>query len=221
MEENNNENQQSELKKQATDAFNHTKEQIKNIDFKAEAEKGKGLVGKLFKKPIETIKDIVNDTDNQFYKTAILIILLWVIIVFCKEILNCMVYEYHKFNLLNVLKLIIAPVLEIGVMSLIIHVFNKDSNKNVIKSITAVSIASIPSVVASLLGFFSFISSKAYYITSPIASLLYVISTVLMFFVVKEMFKKEDNEEALKEFIKVEAVYYVVAFLIYFLGISI
>ena len=40
-----------------------------------------------------------------------------------------------------------------------------------------------------------------------------------MFFVVKEIFKEEENEKALKVFIKVEIIYYIVAFAFSFLGI--
>lgn len=226
MEENNvNEenkvNQDSELKKEAVDAINQTKEQIKNINFKEEAAKGKGLLGKLFSNPIQTIKEIVKDEGNQFYKTAILVVGIWAVLALIKEILRCVMYEYHTFKLLTTIKLIVAPILEVLAMAVILHMVNKKSKQPLTKTITATAIAKIPVVISSCLGLLTFISSNITYITSPIYSLLYIISIVLMFFVVKEMFEEEDNEQALKTFVKIQVIYCIVEFALSFLGISI
>jgi hypothetical protein len=217
--EENEEKQERELKKEATDTLNETKEQIKNINIKEEAQKGKGLVGKLLKDSTGTIKEIVKDEKNQFYKTAILVVCIWIVIVLLKEILSCIVYEFHTFKILRTIKIIIAPILKIIAMSIIIHMLNKENKQTLTKAITAVAIAKIPVVISSCLGFLTYISSNITYITNPISSLLSIISTILMFFVVKEMFE-EENEKALKTFIKVEAIYYIVVFAFSFLGIS-
>lgn len=213
-------NNDGELKKQATETLKETKEQMKNINFKEEAQKGKGLLSKLFGKPVETIKEIVDDNKNQFYKTALIIIIAWAVLILINRIIDFIIYDYYKFNVLATIKAILSPVLEILVMAIIIHVLNKDNKQPLTKSITAVSIAKIPLVISTILGYLTYISSNVRYITSPIASLLNVISTVFIFFVVKEMFKEEDNEKALKLFVKVEVIYYIVAFAFSFLGIS-
>ena len=213
-------NNDGELKKQATETLKETKEQMKNINFKEEAQKGKGLLSKLFGKPVETIKEIVDDNKNQFYKTALIIIIAWAVLILVNRIIDFIIYDYYKFNVLATIKAILSPVLEILVMAIIIHVLNKDNKQPLTKSITAASIAKIPLVISTILGYLTYISSNVRYITSPIASLLNVISTVFIFFVVKEMFKEEDNEKALKLFVKVEVIYYIVAFAFSFLGIS-
>ena len=59
-----------------------------------------------------------------------------------------------------------------------------------------------------------------YTILSPISGLLSVVTLVLMYNTVKEFVNKDDEEGALKEFVKVEAVYYVLVLAIGFLGIS-
>lgn len=217
--EENEEKQGSELKKEAADTLNQTKEQIKNMNIKEEAQKGKGLIGKLLRDPIGTIKEIVKDEKNQFYKTAILVVCVWVVIVLLKEILSCIVYEFHTFKILRTIKIIVAPILKILAMSIIIHMLNKEKKQTLAKAITTVSIAKIPVVISSSLGFLTYISSNITYVTNPISSLLSIISTILMFFVVKEMFE-EENDKALKTFIKVEAIYYIVVFAFSFLGIS-
>ena len=212
-------NNDGELKKQAAETLKETKEQMKNINFKEEAQKGKGLLSKLCGKPVETIKEIVDDNKNQFYKTALIIIIAWAVLILINRIIDFIIYDYYKFNVLATIKAILSPVLEILVMAIIIHVLNKDNKQPLTKSITAVSIAKAPLVTATVLGYLTYISSNVRYITNPIASLLSVISIVLMFFVVKEMFKEEENEKAIKVFIKVEVIYYIVAFAFSFLGI--
>mgnify|MGYP005771612327 FL=1 len=210
---------EGELKKEAAEAFKQTKEQIKNMNFKEEAQKGKGLLGKLFKDPVGTIKEIVDDDKNQFYKTALFVVGIWVAIILIKQLLNFLIHEYYTFNALSVLKLLLAPILEVLVMAIVIHMLNKEHKQPLTKAITAVAIAKIPYVISACLGFLTYISSRMSYITSPIYSLLNVISTVLMFFVIKEMFKEKEN--SLKAFVKVEVVYYIAVFVFSFLGISI
>lgn len=210
---------EGELKKEAAEAFKQTKEQIKNMNFKEEAQKGKGLLGKLFKDPVGTIKEIVDDDKNQFYKTALFVVGIWVAIILIKQLLNFLIHEYYTFNALSVLKLLLAPILEVLVMAIVIHMLNKEHKQPLTTAITAVAIAKIPYVISACLGFLTYISSRMSYITSPIYSLLNVISTVLMFFVIKEMFKEKEN--SLKAFVKVEVVYYIAVFVFSFLGISI
>lgn len=113
----------------------------------------------------------------------------------------------------------LAPILEVLVMAVIIHILNKEHRQPLTKAITLVAVAKIPYVISACLGFLTYISSRMSYITSPVYSLLSVISTVLMFFVIKEMFKEKEN--SLKAFIKVEVVYYIAVFVFSFLGISI
>lgn len=213
-------NNDGELKKQAAETLKETKEQMKNINFKEEAQKGKGLLRKLFGKPIETIKEIVEDDKNQFYKTALIIIIAWVVLILLHRIIDFIIYDYYKFEVLATIKSMLSPILEILAMAIIIHVLNKNNKQPLTKSITTVAIAKVPLVISIVLGYLTYISSNVRYITNPISSLLSVISTVLMFFVVKESFKEEENEKALKVFIKIEAIYYIVAFAFSFLGIS-
>ena len=218
--EENEKKQENKIRKEAQDTIKQTTEQMKNINLKEEAQRGKGVIKRLVVDPVGTIKEIARDEKNQFYKMAILVVCIWVIIVLFKEILSCIVYEYHTFKILTMIKIIVAPILKVLTMAIIIYILNKEEKQPLTKSITAVAIAKIPLIISACLGFLTYISYNVTYITSPLSSLLSVISTVLMFFVVKEIFKKEENEEALKIFIKVEIIYYIVVFIFSFLGIS-
>ena len=72
----------NDIKQETVNTFNEAKEKMKNIDFKAEAETGKGLLKKLIKNPFEAIKETAQDSENNFFKTAILLVAIWTIIAF-------------------------------------------------------------------------------------------------------------------------------------------
>lgn len=212
--------QETDLKQETVKTFNEAKEQMKNINFKEEAEVGKGLLKKLWKNPIETIKEIAADKENKTLKTALLLIVIWAAIGLVERILYYLTYEYVKFNFLSTLKATIAPALTVIAMTLAVYLVNNRAKESVSKVLTSVTIAYIPSIISSLVYLLHFISSKMYTILTPVCGLLNVISVVLMYHTVKSL-SDESEENTLKKFIKVEAVFYVIVFAISFLGISI
>lgn len=234
MEENNEEVKQEEvkteetskneeIKNEAKETFKQAKEQMKDINFKEEAKKGKGLIGKLFKDPIGAIKEVAQDKENKVFKTALLIVALWLVIVLVDYILDCIVYKYIKFNVLTLIKNILGPILKVLIPAAIIYMLNKDkeSKTTMPTAISAVALVKIPLIISAVLSLLTMISSGMYYIINPLKGFLGVISTVLMFFVVKEMFNEKENEQAIKTFAKVMAIYYICYFVLSFLGISI
>lgn len=213
----------NDIKQETVNTFNEAKEKMKNIDFKAEAETGKGLLKKLIKNPFEAIKETAQDSENNFFKTAILLVAIWAIIAFVKQLLYYITSKYAKFsgeNILSLIKITIAPICRILALTLSVYIVNKKSKKSFITIITTMTVAKIPVIISSLLGFLTYISHKVTYITNPISSLLSIISTVLVFFAVKSLSNEENDSEALKTFIKVEAIYYIIYFALSFLDIS-
>lgn len=214
----------NEAKQETVNTFNEAKEKMKNIDFKAEAETGKGLLKKLFKNPLEAIKEISQDSENNFFKTAILLVAIWAIIVFAKQLIYYITSKYTKFsgsNILTLVKVTIAPICRILALTLSVYIVNRKSKRSFITIITAMTVAKIPVIISSLLGFLTYISYKVTSITNPIGSLLSVISTVLVYFAVKFLSNEENDSDALKSFIKVEAIYYIIYFVLSFLEINI
>lgn len=212
-----------EIKNEAKETFKQAKEQMKDINFKEEAKKGKGLIGKLFKDPIGAIKEVAQDKENKVFKTALLIVALWLVIVLVDYILDCIVYKYIKFNVLTLIKNVLGPILKVLIPAAIIYMLNKDkeSKTTMPTAISAVALVKIPLIISAVLSLLTMISSGMHYIISPVRGFLGVISTVLMFFVVKEMFNEKENEQAIKTFAKVMAIYYICYFVLSFLGISI
>lgn len=213
--------QESDLKQETVKTFNEAKEQMKNINFKQEAEAGKGLLKNLWKNPVETIKEIAADKENKTFKTALLLVAAWAAIELVEMILHYATSKYADFEFLPTLKVTLAPILKVIAMTLALYLINNRAKESISKVLTSVTIAYIPSMVYSLVYLLHFISTKMYTILTPIGGLLRVISVVLMYNTVKALSEETEEVDILKKFVKVEAVYYVIVFAVSFLGISI
>lgn len=211
-----------ELKKETVETVNQVKETIKNVDIKNDAKAATGFASAMLKDPFGKIQEIVKDNKNKHFKTAIIFIAVWTIVVFIKALS----IKYWSFsilfrNVLSLVKTIIAPVLGIVVLSGIIYFMNKDNKKSLVTIITAVTTAKIPKIVAAIASLLTLFSSSATKITSPFSSLCNVISIVLTYFATKTIFGKEGNSEFFKKFVIIEAIYYVAYIIISYLGIYI
>lgn len=211
----------ADLKQETVNTFNEAKEQMKNINFKQEAEVGKGLLKNMWKNPIETIKEIANDQENKTLKTSILLVGIWVVVELIEIILYYLKYEYASFELLDTIKTLIAPICAVIAMTLAVYIVNNRAKETIAKVLTSVAIAYIPQIIYSLLYLLRYISTRMYSILTPVSGFLRVISIILMYQTVKALSNEKDDANVLKTFIKVEAVYYVIVFVVSFLGISI
>ena len=124
---------ENDLKNDTLNSFNEAKEQMKNINFKKEAEVGKGLLKKIWKDPIGAIEENVKDEKNEFYKTALLLIAVWAIIVFLKQMTYYATSKVSTFNLLRTIKVVASPICQILAMTFSIYILNKKSKKIISK----------------------------------------------------------------------------------------
>lgn len=225
MEENKNQEQTintEELKKETVDTVNQVKDTIKNVDIKKDAKEATGFITSMFKDPFGAIKGIVNDSANKHFKTAIIFIAVWTIVVFIKALsLKHWSFNILFKNVLSLLKIIIAPTLGILVMSCIVYFMNKENKKSLVTTITAVTIAKVPTIIASIISLLTIFASTAYKITGPITSLCSVITTVLTYFAIKAICGEEQNSKFFTKFVIIEAIYYVAYLIISFLEIYI
>lgn len=225
MEEKKNEEQNvntEEIKKETVETVNQVKETIKNVDIKNDAKEATGFVASMFKDPFGAIKQIVNDSNNKHFKTAIIFIAVWTMVVF----IEALSYKYWSFNalfrnVLFLLKTVIAPALGIVVMSGIIYFMNKENKKSLITIITTMITAKIPVIIAAVISLLTIFSSSASRITTPISSLCAVVSVVLSYFAMKTIFNEEQNSKFLKKFVMIQAIYYIAYLIISFLEIYI
>ena len=176
----------------------------------------------MVKEPIETIKNIATDSNNKHFKTAIVLSIVWMAIILIKTLINTTWYSRLAFKIiLCIVKSVVAPVIGIIVLATIVYLMNRKSKKSLVTNITAITVARIPRIISAIVGLLTIISANASRLTSPFSSLCTVISTVLTYFAIKELYGEEDNSKFLKTFILVEAIYYVCYILIGFLGIYI
>lgn len=230
MEEKKNEEQNvntEELKKETVDTVNQVKETIKNVDIKNDAKAATGFVSSMFKDPFATIKQIVNDSSNKHFKTAIIFIIVWMVAALVSSLFGGY-YSLSRFSfnlafkqILSIVKAVIAPALSIIILSGIVYFMNKENKKSMITNITAIVTAKIPVIIASVVSLLTIIDSKVSLVTSPFAALCSVISVVLTFFTTKTIFGEEQNSKFFRKFVIIEAIYYVAYILVSLLGIYI
>lgn len=211
-----------EIKKETVETAKQVKDSIKNVDIKNDAKEATGFVTAMFKDPFAKIKEIVEDKENKNLKIAIIFIVIWTVAVFIKALAA----KYWSFdalfrNLLSLVKTIIAPTLGILVLSAIVYFMNKNEKKSLTTIITSITIAKIPTILASVISLLTIFSISAYKITSPIASLCSVVTTILTYFTIKAIVKEEQNSKFLKTFVIIETIYYVAYLIISFLEIYI
>lgn len=211
-----------DLKNQTADTVKQVKETMKNVNVKEEAKATKGFIIEMVKDPLEKIKEIANDSSNKHFKTAIILVIVWAV----AALLGTISFRYFTWRLfgstlLSYVKTILAPVLIVAVMSTVIFLMNKKSKKSLITVLTTVTAIKLPVVAARVISLLTIISSSASTITSRITSLCSIISTVFLYFAIRDLYGEEDEKTAFKNFVIIEAIYIVVSFVISYLGIYI
>lgn len=230
MEENKNEEQETvnteDLKKETVQAVNQVKETIKNVDIKNDAKEATGFVKSMFKDPLGTIKQIAEDNANKFLKMAVIFVAIWVIAEFLDAALTIALNKYlnSTFNfkrVLSILKATVAPLISVLALSLTVYFMNKNNKKSLETTLTSISIAKIPVVLASIVNLLTLISSNVSPVVNRITSLCSVVSIVLTYFSIKALCGEEQNSKFIKKFVLIYAIYYVVSLAVYYLGIYI
>lgn len=226
MEENENKQEFSvdteELKNETVDTVKQVKETMKNVNVKEEAKATKGFVMEMIKNPLGKIKEIANDSSNKYFKTAIILVVVWAI----AALLNTISFKYFSLSylgssLLRYIKTILKPVLTVVVMSVIIFIMNKKSKKSLITVLTTITTAELPVIAGQIVELLTIISLSAATITNRISGLCSSISTVFLFFAIRDLYGEEDEKTVLRNFVIIMAIYKVASLVISYLGISI
>ena len=235
MEENNQNNVNAEdIKKEAKETVNQVKDSFKNMNMKQETEKTKNYFSRFIKEPVTVIKEIAHDKSNSFFKTAIVLLVVWVLVSVLVAIVNLItslfstifnfgfeyVFQTIFRNILNIVKSLIVPIISVAVLSASIYFTNSKHKKSFLTTAVTIMAAKIPVILAEIISILTIIP-YASRITSPVSELLGLVSTVLTFFAIKELNDEESNDGAVKKFLIVEGIYYIVKFVLSFLTIYI
>lgn len=214
-----------QIKSEAKSTFNDAKESIKNVNFKNDAKVTSGYVTGLFKKPLETIKEVANDAKNTKFKNALILLIVWLVVVFILSVKSAFSYTSWSLfgkDLLTVIKDLLAPLLGLAAISGTIFFMQKGAKKKSLTTIiTTITTAISPIICANIITLLTLISSEVTKITSPINKFAIILSAVFTFFGAKALLNEEDDTKAMKKFIVIEAIYFAIYFALTFLGIYI
>lgn len=217
-----NENETNDLKNETMNTVRDVKETVKNINIKEEAQKSKGYIKQLIQDPTGKINSIMNDSKNTHFKIALLALIIWTIIAFVNAI---SVYNtsflYMMSHILGIIKLTITPIISILVLAVILFALNKENKKSLSTMITTTVTMRLPVMLGDVIGLLTLISSSASKLTSPISGFLSIISIIFIFVGVKKLFIIEEENEAITKFAIVIGIFYIVKFVLSFLGLYI
>lgn len=209
-----------ELKKEASNTVNKVKDTIKNTNIKEDTLETKKFVTEMLTRPASKLKEVVEDTTGKTLKYAIVILAIWVIAAFVNTMFSGIFRMSGGAALWAIAKAIVAPVIGIIAFSVIVLLFSKDNKKSLTTIISTITIAKVPRVVATVVLMLNHIPGQIYKITSPISVFCTVLTTILLYFSVKSLLNKDDDE-AIKAFVGIEAIYLIIDFVLGFIGISI
>lgn len=213
-----------ELKTEASSTVNQVKETIKKVDIKKDSMETKGFIKEMFKDPLGKIQEIVTKDAGKVLTYSIIILVIWCAARLINSIAS--IIKYGSFtnvfsNIWSIVLAIITPLVGILVMSIIVYAMNKENKKSLLTIMTAITVASIPSVISSVISLLTIISSGISVITFAISGFCSVIEIILMYFAIKAIFGTEKNSEFIKTFVKVYGIFYIVAIIVGLLGINI
>lgn len=212
------------LKNETAETAKKVKESIKGTNIKDETIATKGFITEMFKNPLEKIKEVAEDNSAKFFKTALFLIIIWVVAVFIKSTQQTIyLFGFSRVfsNILTVLKRILAPAIGILVYSVIVLLLNNKNKKSLTTIISTVTIAQIPLIIASIVSLLTIISKNIATVTEPFASVCSAVSIVLSFFGLKYLFGKEESKDFIKKYVLIQAIYAVCYIVIRLLGIYI
>lgn len=213
-----------ELKTEASSTVNQVKETIKKVDIKKDGIETKGFITEMFKDPLGKIQEIVTKDTGKFLTYSIIILVIWSaarLISSCFSVANLWGFSHIGNSILSIIKSTITPTIGVLIMSIIIFIMNKKNKKALTTIITAVIVANLPVAISAIVNLLKLISVQISYITSAFSGFCSIISIILIYFTMKSIFGTEKNSDFIKTFVIVEAIYYIIYFVLSFLGIYI
>lgn len=130
-------------------------------------------------------------------------------------------YFFSKLfaNIFAIIKSLISPLIMIALLSGLTYGFLKNKNKSFITIVSAITISKIPNIVASFVSIISLFGSGITRLTSNFSSFCSIISTILLYFTIKNLSIESENDSYFWKFSLIIGIFYVVKFVLSYLGI--
>lgn len=199
------------------------KESNDKANIQEKVNKTKGFLLEFIKDPIGKLKDIANTDSNEYFKFALIILIICTVCSFISAIRYENYYLGFSRILTSIISIIgktIVPVLSVAVYSIIVLILNENNRKNLTTIISTITISKLPMVIAYLLNLLTIFNYRFTTIVTAIESLLTTITIVLGFFALKHLFNKE-CKDFIKTYILIQVIYFGFAWIIQFIGIYI
>lgn len=211
-----------EIKKETVDTVSKVKDTIKDLKIKDETMNAKNFMKDMVKDPISKTAEISKDKDNKYLKTSVFLVLVWMVVELVKAL-----FSYGSFaslfgfrTILSIIKTTLSPLCIVLTLTLIIFILNKKNKKSLTAVLSTVVTVYIPMVVSSLVSLLYLIDYQMGKITTPVSMLATFVTVILSYFAMRDLFEEETELGTFKKFVLVEAIYYGVAIVFSFLGIS-
>lgn len=221
-----------DLKKETADTVNQIKDTFKNADLKKDSKEAKGFLSSFFKNPLGELKKVSTESGNKFVKIAIIILVIWLVAILVSNVFSMasrylfgtygsFEYFFKNFfsNILTLVKDLVAPVISILVLSGLVYGFKKNKNKSFLNIASGILIAKVPVVAANVVSLLTIIGSGVPRITSAFSGFCGILSTVLLFFAIKDLSDEDKNDSYFWKFGIIMGIFYIVKFVFSYLGI--
>lgn len=222
----------NEVKQETQQTMNEVKNTFQNTNFKQDTQAAKGFFSDFFKNPLGEIKKVATDSKNSFVKIAIIIFVVWLVVLFVAEIFDIastyLFGTYGSFerffrnlfpNILNIIKQLLVPILTVLVLSGLVYGFKKNKNKSFLTIASTILVAEIPVVIASIVNLLTIFGSGVLKLTSYFSGFCSILSTVLLYFAIRELSDEGENKSYFWKYALIIGIFYVVSFVLSYLGI--
>lgn len=209
-----------ELKKETSETVGKVKDTIKDLKIKDETMNAKNFVKDMVKDPISKTSEITKDKDNKYLKTSIFMVIVWMLVEFIFSAVSYSKYSSFGRTILSIIKNTLSPLCIVLALTLIIFVLNKKHKKSLTTVLSTVVTVYTPMIIASIVNLLYLIDYQMAKITTPVTMLATFITIVLSYFAMEDIFEEETELGTFKKFVLVEVIYFAVAIVVSFLGIS-
>ena len=181
-----------ELKEETKQTFNKVKDEIKDANFKAETIEATNFVKDMFMDPVDAVKNVSNEVGPK-----LITVIMLVIGVMLSNLLKNIMWAFGNSNIFDSLWEIITSLTSgvciILVPAFIAYVFNRNSDRSLLTSISLMAMANVPTIFVNLLTALTRIVPKLAGIIGIINHGLEVACVVLTYFALKTFCKEEDD----------------------------
>lgn len=181
-----------ELKEETKQTFNKVKDEIKDANFKAETIEATNFVKDMFMDPVGAVKNVSNEVGPK-----LITVIMLVIGVMLSNLLKNIMWAFGNSNIFDSLWEIITSLTSgvciILVPAFIAYVFNRNSDRSLLTSISLMAMANVPTIFVNVLTALTRILPKLAGIVGVLNQGLEVAHVVLTYFALKTFCKEEDD----------------------------